>query len=174
MNAPMPERYDMAARLEALETQLRALRARDRRWKRGLAACLLVGAAAVVLGSARPGQADEPDKPKTIEADIFLVRGPNGKPLASLNKMGLVVNDEAGHSRIALFNNNEDESRGLLIFSANEQKQQAFAMRTKEGALAFGINDPNGKTRAWLGTDPAGNPTLRLQDAAGAPIFSQP
>jgi hypothetical protein len=174
MNTPMREWDDVAARLEALESQLRALRARDRRLKRWLAACLVVAASAAALGVARPGRADDSDKPKTIEADTFLVRGPNGKPLASLDKLGLVVNDAAGHARIALFNNNEDGSRGLLIFSENDQKQQAYAMRTKEGLMAFGINDPNGKTRAWIATDSTGKPMLKLQDERGEPIFSRP
>jgi hypothetical protein len=173
MNAPMPERNDMAARLEALESQLRTLQARDRRLKRLLAACLVAAAAFVALGQARTGRADD-DKPKTIEADTFLVKGPNGKPIASLNKMGLVLNDEAGNARAALFNNNEDGSRGLLLFSENDQKQQIYAMRTKEGLIAFGINDPNGKTRAWLATDSTGKPMLKLQDESGTPIFSQP
>jgi hypothetical protein len=170
----MPERNDVAARLEALESRLRAFQARDRRLKRILAAALVLAGVFAALGQARPGRADDADKPKTVEADTFLVKGPNGKPIASLNKMGLVLNDEAGNARAALFNNNEDGSRGLLLFSANDQKQQIFAMRTKEGLMSFGINDPNGKTRVWLATDPDGKPSFKLQDGAGAPIFSQP
>jgi hypothetical protein len=174
MNAPMPERNDMAARLEALESELRALQARDRRLKRLLAACLVAAGVFAALGQTRTGRADDADKPKTIEADTFLVKGPNGKPIASLNKMGLVLNDEAGNARAALFNNNDNGSRGLLLFSANDQKQQLFAMRTKEGLIAFGINDPNGKTRAWLGTDSTGEPSFKLQTGEGQPIFTRP
>lgn len=174
MNGPMPERDDVAARLEDLESQVRALRARDRGLKRLGAACLVLAGVWAALGQARAGRADDAEKPKTVEADTFLVKGPNGKPIASLNKMGLVLNDESGNARAALFNNNEDGSRGLLLFSANDQKQQVFVMRSKEGHLALGINDPNGKTRVWLASDPEGKPTFKLQDGAGAAVFTQP
>ncbi len=172
MKATRPDWDAMAERLEMLETDVRRLRARDRWLKRLAAAALCLTAAVAAAGQARVGRADDPGK-KVVEADEFLVKESGGKTRATLNSSGLILHDEAGDARVGLFNA-KDGSRGLLLFAGSDQKQQLSVLRTRDGLMAFGINDPNGKTRIMLSTDPGGKPTFRIQDESGAPILSQP
>ena len=171
MSQSLPEWDNVVARLDSLESQYRIL-LRQNRWMKqiGLGGVILAGVL-VFLGLVRTGQAEDPKPKKVIEANEFLVKDGNGKTRVSLTAETVLLNNEDGDSRLALYTNKAGGT-GILIFTANDHKQQVSIMHTKEGFMSFGINDKNGKTRAMLATRPDGKPVFSLQDENQMSFFA--
>ena len=173
MSPPLPTWDNVVARLDSLEARNLALLRQNRRLKRlgGAAVVMLVGTL-VFLGQIRAGHADDPKAKKVIEASEFLVKDESGKTRTTVGAGSIILHNEDGDTRLALFSNKAGGT-AILLFTGNDQKQQISIMQTKEGLSSFGINDKNGKTRVMLATRPDGKPLLLLQDENKRPFFSQ-
>lgn len=172
MSLPVPNWDHVVARLDSLEAQNLALLRQNHRLKRIGAAALILAGVVAFLGQVRTGQAGDPKPKKVVEANEFVVKDENGKTRAQMGAGSILLHNEDGDARLALYTNKKGGT-AILIFTANDQKQQISIMHTKEGFMSLGINDKNGKTRAMLATKSDGKPFFVLQDQNQKSFFAQ-
>jgi len=153
MTGHMPEWKTLVERLERLERQ-------NRRLKRGgILGLALVGAAALM------GQA--PPAGQTVEAEGFILRGPNGKARAELAMRG-------GEPRLILRDANEKEQVRLAVLADGSPALTFYYndwrpnLMLKAGGVgpALTLYDKEGKTAAVVGVYSDGSPSLTFMDKA--------
>ncbi|HEY7675465.1 MAG TPA: hypothetical protein VIG69_00225 [Candidatus Methylomirabilis sp.] len=153
MTGQISEWKAVVERLERLERQNRTLR-------RGGVAALALAGAAVLMGQATPAG-------QTVEAEGFILRGPNGKARAELAMRG-------GEPRLILRDANEKEQVRLAV-SADGSPTLTFYyndwrpnLMLKAGGVgpALTFFDKEGKTGAVLGVYSDGSPSLAFMDRA--------
>jgi hypothetical protein len=152
---------DIQARLESLERQNLTMR-------RIIAAMLLVVAALLLMGQAKPAK-----KPEVLKAQAFEVVDKNGKTVATLDGRGapdrveLRIGDAVKGDRIVLASADGD----AVLYLGNTQGRVAQLVASNKGP-AVQLLDPSRDASATLGIS-ANGPLFGLQDH-GKVTFSAP
>ncbi len=152
-----------AAQVAVLERRIARLerRARAGRW-------LLAAIALPLLWAAAQAPA------RVLQAESFVLRGPDGKQAASLGlvqgRPALALYDAAGRLRVAL----AVEAEGALLnFFTDHGTPRLVAGQRGDGSLLV-LHDGDGAPRAAIAVRDASGPSLYLLDANLDPLFRKP
>jgi hypothetical protein len=171
-------------RLENLE--------RHNRWLKGGLLAL-----ATALGLALLAAAQEAPRPKTVEAERFIVVDGDGKTVATLGmdqgrptlalyqgatprvqiyadkKSSALAFDEDKGRRLGLVAGPGKTAGFVLYPTPGEIKEQISLFYSDDGKPALFFNDARGKSRIGLSLRPDGKPGFTLSDENGRTFYSQ-
>jgi hypothetical protein len=174
MNEATPEKDPILLRIERLELQNRML-------KRGALACLLAITSFGLMAQApkkstrpaAPKPAPAPAEavlPKSIEAESFVLKDPNGKVRAELSMSGtgpsLKLRDQSGTALVTL-SLNDDKPAGPFLLLSDPDHKAGLSISILEGAGSqLTMTGERADIQAHIGVAPDGT-SMTLSDQDG-------
>jgi len=158
---PESESTQLTHRLHALEGELHQLRRTNSRWRRGLVAVLLLGAAAMLIGAGTGG---------TLTGEsIRLVKAGKLRALMSVTSSGTAALSLMGaDGKVSSIMSVSSTGIPKISFVKNGGKTVRMTLsETSKGNLALILNDTMGRLKASVLVDSRGEGSVTVMDAAG-------